>query len=145
MKILRETADDVKEMIQETKLLADQGYKGSDEVVPGIVVTNKSVEHQELRRRKVRIERFFGRLKCKFAILSGKFPLNDDFFDLVFDTCSSILNVELMRKPLKSGEEEIEQNHLKNFIVAENHRRQKVKAKNDKYRENQKKMISGTE
>ena len=50
-----------------------------------------------------------------------------------------------MRKPLKSGEEEIEQNHLKNFIVAENDRRQKVKAKNDKYKEKQKKMISGIE
>ena len=91
------------------------------------------------------VERYFGRLKGKFDVLANKFPLGDEWFDLVFDTCASILNVELTRHSLKEGDEDKERNILQNIKNKEIERREKVKAKNKKYRENKKKLLEESE
>lgn len=145
MKILKETADEINKMVEDTKILADKGYKGSSEIVPGIVIPSSSDRDDKLRKRRVRVERYFGRLKCKFSVLSGKFPLSDDMFDITFDTCAAILNVELLRHSLKEGDENDEQNHLENLQIAEAQRRERVKQKNDKYRRKMKRIINGTQ
>ena len=145
MKILKETADEINEMVGETKILADKGYKGSHELVPGIVIPKSCAHDDELKRRRVRVERYFGRLKCRFSVLSGKFPLSDDLFDLTFDTCAAIMNVELLRHALKDGDENDERNHLENLNIAEAERRERVKQKNDKYRRKIREMINGTQ
>ena len=145
MKILKETVDEVKEMIDNSKILADKGYKGATDIIPNIVIPTDSTTDSELRRRRVRVERYFGRLKGKFDVLANKFPLGDEWFDLVFDTCASILNVELTRHSLKEGDEDKERNILENIKNKEIERREKVKAKNKKYRENKKKLLEESE
>ena len=142
MRILKETADAINEMLDNTKMLADKGYKGGNEDVPGLVVVNDSVSHLELRRRRVRIERFFGRMKNRFSVISNKFPLSEDWFNYVFDVCASIINVELTYHPLKEGDEDNERNFIQNLEIEEAKRRMKVKEKNDKYRAKKRQVLN---
>ena len=74
VRVLRSHAEEVRNLIGERKLLADLGYAGSQRDVPGIVVCG---DEEELRRVRVLVECFFGRLKCiwvpfpRYALLTS--------------------------------------------------------------------------
>ena len=100
MKILKETAEEVNDMLGETSILADLGYVGMEKYVPNSLVPSGDEEELALKKKRSFIERYFGRLKTRFNILCVNFPLDDKWVDLAFDCCCALLNIELDYQPL---------------------------------------------
>ena len=64
----------------ETEKSADLGYTGGEMIVPGVLVC--SPEDFVLKRRRVIVEQYFGRMKGIWRVFSGKWILDESSFDL---------------------------------------------------------------
>lgn len=141
MVILKDTCSDIKEIIGERSLLADKGYVGGSGYINTLRIPSDSEDDAELKKNRSLIERYFGRLKLRFDILSGVFPLSDDYFDDVFDICCGLLNIELGTMPLTENDGNINSILMENIRVEYELKRKKKRESNKKSRDNKKKRF----
>lgn len=141
MVILKETADDIKDILGSKKLLADKGYVGGNGHIDNLVIPTDEASHNEIKKRRVLIERYFGRLKLRFDVLNSIFPLSEESFDDVFNICCCILNIELKEMPLNESDENNNNIFLDNILIEQEERKEKKRQANKKSREAKKKRF----
>jgi hypothetical protein len=88
-------------------ILADKGYignSGSPEVAlvtphrkpPLRVLTpEQQQDNAEIGSERVIIENFFGRMRTKFHITSGRWPHKEEFYPIVFEICCALVNFDI--------------------------------------------------
>lgn len=136
MLLLKRTAQDLNNMIGDTKLIADKGYKGIQRFVPNGYVA----ENENERKKRVMVERFFGRLKTNYSLMINKFRLNHSIFDTMFDICCAIANIDIMIHPL-DAEEINYRNYLNNIIVLFEEKRAEKQRRDKEYRRRQRESL----
>ena len=97
IEVLRRHAAEVNEMLGESKMLADKGYRG-DTLVPNCQVVSN--ENQAEVNARLIVERFFGRLKNHFIVFSRRWELSPRCFSLFFDLTCAIVNMTILVSPL---------------------------------------------
>ena len=114
--ILRDHAQAINNTLGGKALLADLGFQGAHHDVPTIVICDDELE--PLRSRRVLVECFFGRLKMLWTVLSMRWKLGEDVFDVFFDIACALTNFDFLRRPLRLTEAEFNQGVL-NLIMEE--------------------------
>ena len=104
LKILRDHAHAINDMLGGKILLADLGYQGARHDVPTIVPCDDSLE--QLRTRRVLAECFFGRLKKMWTVFSMRWKLGEEVFDTFFDIACALTNLDILHRPLRQSEAE---------------------------------------
>ena len=104
LKILRDHAHAINDMLGGKILLADLGYQGARHDVPTIVPCDDSLE--QLRTRRVLVECFFGRLKKMWTVFSTRWKLGEEVFDTFFDIACALTNLDILHRPLRQSEAE---------------------------------------
>ena len=108
IEVLRRHAAEVNEMLGETKMLADKGYRG-DCGVPNILVVS-GTNAAETRQRLV-VETFFGPLKNYFIVFARRWELSPRCFTGFFDLSCALTNLTILVSPL-NAEDRIFNNNL---------------------------------
>ena len=75
------------------------GYTGGQRHVPGMVVCMP--DDHVLKKRRVIVEQFFGRLKGVWRAFSEKWHLDEAPFDLFFDIACALTNIDIFIRPLR--------------------------------------------
>lgn len=118
--ILAENANCQKIFNENCTVLADSGYQGISNDVPGAVTPRKKQRNQErtagdiafnkiITHRRIIVENWFGRLKVLWAIMFQCYRLKLSFYDDLWKFCAAITNFHIMHHPLRSNEEEEEE------------------------------------
>lgn len=141
MVILRETSDDINDMLGDKKLLSDKGYVGGSGYVRNLVIPSDCPSDTQIKKQRSLVERFFGRLKLRFNVLNSVFPLSEELFDDVFNICCCLLNLELSEMPLNEKDEEINEVFNNNLLIEHQERKEKKRKANKKSREGKKKRF----
>ena len=115
IRILREHADQMNELLGERKMLADLGYVGAHRDVRGIVVCDEN--DRTLRGRRVFVECFFGRLKGKWRIFSEKWILEEKYFDRFFDLACALTNLHIFHYPLVLADQQFNDGVLNMILI----------------------------
>ena len=141
MVLLRNTSRYIQDIIVDNGILADKGYVGADGIISSIKIPSDSECDAELKSQRSLIERYFGRLKTRFNVLNGVFPLSDENFDDIFDLCCGILNLELGDMPLTENDGNVNQILLDNIKIEAELKKRKKRESNAKSRANKKKRL----
>ena len=99
IEVLRRHAAEVNEMLGETRMLADKGYRG-DSGVPNLQVVS-GMDVAETRQRLV-VERYFGRLKNYFVVFARRWELSPRCFSRFFDLSCALTNLTILVSPLNA-------------------------------------------
>ena len=131
IEVLRRHANEVNEMLGETKMLADKGYRG-DPLVPNCLVVSQ--DNQAETNARLVVERFFGRLKNYFIVFSRRWELSPRCFSLYFDLASALVNVTIIASPLNQEDWIFNRNLLEKWkkeraALEERERRKREEAK----------------
>ena len=91
-------------------VLVDSGYQGLQRVVKAILPYKKQPNrpftrqqqrfNQELASERVICERFYGRLKTKFRIMSSKYRNSREEYKMIFRLCTALTNYHVILHPL---------------------------------------------
>jgi len=91
-------------------VLVDSGYQGLQRVVKAILPYKKQPNrpftrqqlrfNQELASERVICERFYGRLKTKFRIMSSKYRNSREEYKKMFLLCVALTNYHILLFPL---------------------------------------------
>lgn len=91
-------------------VLVDSGYQGLQRHVKAILPHKKHANrpftrpqqrfNQELASERVICERFYGRLKTKFRIMSSKYRNSRDEYVAIFKLCVALTNFHVISHPL---------------------------------------------
>ena len=91
-------------------VLVDSGYQGLQRSVNAILPVKKRANrpftrqqrrhNQDLASERVICERFYGRLKTKFRIMSSKYRNSRDEYRDVFHLCVALTNYHIIMYPL---------------------------------------------
>lgn len=122
--ICRDNIDDLKDVLrkeddsnsEESKeddywfVIADSAYKGLQEetnvMLPnkkkpnGKLTKKQSKYNQELAAERVICERFYGRLKTRYRIMSTKYRNSRDDYEKIFQLCAALTNFHILKYPL---------------------------------------------
>ena len=91
-------------------VLVDSGYQGLQHLVDAILPYKKQANrpltrhqrifNQELASERVVCERFYGRMKTKFRIMSSKYRNSREEYHQVFVLCVALSNFHILGHPL---------------------------------------------
>lgn len=91
-------------------VLVDSGYQGLQRVVKAILPYKKQPNrpftrqqqrfNQELASERVICERYYGRLKTKFRIMSSKYRNTREEYRTIFMLCIALTNFHIISYPL---------------------------------------------
>ena len=101
IEILRLHAQEVNQMLADTVMLADMGYRGETDVVNLRVISRAN--EVETRNRLI-VERFFGRLKSVFMVFSRRWELTGMCFSSFFDVACALTNLTILASPLNQDD-----------------------------------------
>jgi hypothetical protein len=88
-------------------ILADKGYIGNPGCPHVVLVTahrkpplrvltpEQQQDNAEIGSERVIIENFFGRMRTKFHITSGRWPHREEFYPIVFEICCALVNFDI--------------------------------------------------
>lgn len=125
----------------ETKMIADKGYVGGEIHLPNIKVATETKPHKPLRKKRTVVENYFGRLKRKYEVIGGTFPLDESSFDDVFNVSCCLINIELEKHPLKASDRENNKNIMKNIDEKGDERKGKGRVSNGSSRLNKREEL----
>ena len=133
--ILRSHTAAINAMLQGNSMLADLGYRGAEHDVPTLIVCGP--EDTGLRSRRVLVECFFGRLKTLWRIFSKVWTLDEQDFDLFFDTACGLTNVHIVAgHPLQEVDSLFNMGVLNKIKLACKRRQEKKRLANGRYKRN---------
>jgi hypothetical protein len=91
-------------------VLVDSGYQGLQRSVNAILPAKKQANrpftrqqrrhNQDLASERVICERFYGRMKTKFRIMSSKYRNSREEYERVFKLCAALTNFHLLTYPM---------------------------------------------
>ena len=94
----------------EWSILVDSGYKGLDRLVSAVIPYKKPIGgildreqrnfNRALATQRVICERWYGRLKTKFRIMSSKYRNSRDDYGIYFSICAALTNYSMIHNPL---------------------------------------------
>ena len=97
IEVLRRHSFEVNEMLRDSQMLADLGYRGETNV-PNCHVVRQTSETE--KRTRLIVERFFGRLKNYFIVFSRTWELSPRCFSAFFDLACALTNLTILVSPL---------------------------------------------
>ena len=112
LEVLRRHAEEVNQMLGETHMLADKGYRGNTRV-PNCVVVSATREVE--KRQRLIVERFFGRLKSTFMVFSRCWELSGGCFSTFFNIACALTNLSIMVSPLNQDDWDFNKKLLKKW------------------------------
>ena len=139
IKILKEHAAEVNDVLGTRSLLADLGYRGAQRDVPTIVVCEQA--SRELRSKRVIVECFFGRLKMLWSVFSTTWRLGEDSFDVFFDTACAFTNLDILRRPLRDEDREFNEGVIRSIIMELKRKADRQRRLNTEYRERRRERL----
>ena len=117
--IFNESIDDFLENTSrlegENQIIADKGYVDSDTdvlitPVKGAYYTlsrDALLHNDKVSKIRIIIENFFGRLKCRYRIMSEQYRGSHGCYPAIFKTCCALVNFELISgSPLRDDDQE---------------------------------------
>jgi threonine aldolase len=91
-------------------VLVDSGYQGLQRSVNAILPVKKQANrqftrqqrrhNQDLASERVICERYYGRLKTKFRVMSSKYRNSRDEYTVLFNLCAALTNFHTILYPL---------------------------------------------
>ena len=95
---------------EQHSVLVDLGYQGLQNTVSAVLpikkkgnknLTKKEIQYnKDLASQRVICERFYGRLKTKFRIMSSKYRNSRDDYKRIFALCVALTNFDIINHPL---------------------------------------------
>jgi DDE superfamily endonuclease len=102
--------DDSEEEDLSWSIIVGSGYQGLQNYVKAIMPHKKQKSkaftrqqttfNKELASQRVICERFYGRLKTKFRIMSSKFRNSREEYKIIFRLCAALTNFDIILHPL---------------------------------------------
>ena len=86
-----------------------------------------------MRRRRVLVECFFGRLKCLWSIFSLKWTVDEKCFDRFFNVACALTNIDVFYHPLRDEDRDYNIGVLNLILFEMETRAEKRKRANEKY------------
>jgi hypothetical protein len=93
-------------------VLVDSGYQGLQRSVNAILPEKKRANrpftrqqrrhNEDLASERVICERFYGRMKTKFRIMSSKYRNSREEYRRVFTLCAALTNYHILQYPLRA-------------------------------------------
>ena len=143
IQIMREHADELNEILGDKTMLGDLGYIGGGRDVHGLVVCDQA--NEELRRRRVLVECFFGRLKSLWSVFSSKWPIDEKFFDRFFNIACALTNVDILYRPLQEVDHQFNIGVLNLILIDLEVRAARKKRANERYVRRRLRTLNGLE
>ena len=114
LEVLRRHAEEVNQMLGDTRMLADKGYRGNTRVPNCMVVSpTRKVE----KRQRLMVERFFGRLKSTFMVFATCWEFSGNCFSAFFNIACALTNLSIMVSPLNHDDWDFNKKLLKSGSV----------------------------
>ena len=143
IQIMREHADELNDILGDKTMLADLGYIGGGRDVHGLIVCDQA--NDQLRRKRVLVECFFGRLKNLWSVFSSKWHIDEKFFDRFFNIACALTNVDVLYRPLQEVDNEFNTGVLNLILIDLEVKAARKKRANEKYLRKRLRTLNGIE